>query len=271
MFLQELLSSDQESTQSQGVVEHFSELSFPTGFVLLTIIYHDKKKQILAVVIIILALLFAIYRARRGLIFMYSNIVIFSYILFFLKSTKKVVIAFLTIFVILLLALYFSGSSSYKIKESNLFGFVLERGDENTRENVELNFFDDMKETDWIIGRGLNGSYFCPSVDEIQPTNQRYVIETGYLHSVLKGGLLYVFLLLIITIPAIVLGLFFSKNVLSKAAAIWILMALINLYPAPVIKFSLQYMLVWISVAICYSSYIRKIPDSSLISYFRES
>ncbi|MGN6298362.1 MAG: hypothetical protein ACTHM7_16345, partial [Ginsengibacter sp.] len=95
-------------------------------------------------------------------------------------------------------------------------------------------------------------------------TDYRSLIETGYLQIILKGGLVRLILLLLILVPAVILGLFFSNNLLSKAAAIWILIALISLYPATVESFELQYIIVWISVGICYSKVIRRLPERQI-------
>ena len=63
-------------------------------------------------------------------------------------------------------------------------------------------------------------------------------------------------------------GVFRSQNILSKAAGCWILFWIICLYPANVFGFSMNYLLVWLSVGICYSKEIRNIPDTVLKEYF---
>lgn len=266
-FLSQLLNEDRTSNKSQGVVEMLSELSFPIGFALFTFYYHSGKKQLLAVITIMVAVFFAVIRARRGMIFMNSMTFLFAYMFFIFNSTKKMWPLYLTCFTIILAVFYIS--TAYKIDQNPILGYALERGTENTRETVELYFYDDMKTNDWIIGKGMNGEYYCPSVDENQVTNFRPYIETGYLQTILKGGLISVVLFLLIAIPALFKGIFNSKNILSKAAGVWILMALINLYPAAVTKFSLQYLLVWISIGICYSEKIRNIPEKELKNLFK--
>src|SRR5690606_40977898 len=104
-------------------------------------------------------------------------------------------------------------------------------------------------------------------IDKDQATNFRHVIETGYLQMILKGGIIGVCLFLLITIPAIFLGLFQSKNILSKAAAIWIIMALLNSYPTIITGFTFKYLLVWISIGICYSQTIRSIKEKHIQQY----
>lgn len=269
IFIKALLNSDRSSTLSQAIAEAFSALSISSGFLLLTYSYHSKKKQLFAIGVIVLALLFAIYRARRGLIFIYGNMILFSYILFIFSSKMKLLIIYLTIFFGLLGMIYVGGM--YKPLESRLFGFLVSRGDEDTREIVETYFYDDMKTKDWIMGRGIIGEYFCPNVEEGQMTNYRDTIETGYEQTILNGGLLSLGLFLLIAIPGIIKGIFYSKNVLSKAAGIWIFMSIINSYPSTVNAFTLQYLLVWLSIGICYSKEIREMPESSLKEIFAVS
>jgi hypothetical protein len=62
--------------------------------------------------------------------------------------------------------------------------------------------------------------------------------------------------------------LFFSNNALSKAAALWIILWLISLYPSTVTTFTMNYILVWIAIGICYSKLVRNMSDHVLKEYF---
>ncbi len=152
---------------------------------------------------------------------------------------------------------------------------ITDRITEDTRTPVEKCFYDDMKTKDWIIGKGMMGTYYCPGVDDTSSetvyTDYRSMIETDYLNIILKGGIISLGLLLLITIPAVVKGLFYSKNILSKAAALWILLWLIDLYPATVTTFTLNHLLVWISVGICYSKTIRNMEETAIQEIFSSS
>jgi hypothetical protein len=156
------------------------------------------------------------------------------------------------------LALFYV-NRSYRITQKGMFSFILERAEEDTRTGVELYFYNDMHPIDWAIGRGINGKYYCPDIEE--SSDYRILIETGYLQIILKGGIIFLSLYLLMAVPALILGIFYSKNLLSKAAGIWILVALLSLYPATVNTFNLNYLLVWISMGICYSSHIRRMTD----------
>ena len=149
---------------------------------------------------------------------------------------------------------------------NGIFSLLLQRVDEDTRTPVEMCLYSDMSPKDWLIGRGIDGKYYCPNIDENDLTGYRNIIETDYLNIILKGGILSIGLLLAIAIPAVIKGLFYSNNLLSKAAGIWIFLWIIDLYPATVYTFSLNYVLVWISVGICYNKAIRRMPESEMRS-----
>jgi len=264
-FIKDLLNSDRESLISQGSVEHVVLLSIPASFLLLTFNYHSKKRKIFSIIIITTTLFFAIYRARRGLIVISSSQLVFAYFLYLFNSRNKFMLIFSSILILFI--------GAYSIKDifqskNSIFSFVIDRGTEDTRTGVELYFYADLKTTDWIIGRGIAGKYFCPGIEENQKTNYRDVIETGYLQIILRGGLVNLILTLLIVIPAIFLGLFYSRNMLSKAAGLWILASLIYSYPATIEAFSLYYLIYWMSIGICYSKVIRNIPEKTLIRIF---
>jgi len=264
LFIGQLLSVGDEKV---SIIEIFApSLALHCGFVLLTINYHSTKRAIFSLIVIIACLLFAIIGARRGLIFMCSTMILSSFLLYTYYSNRKLTIIYLSIFMATAAALYVS--KIYKVSNKNIFSYVLERGDEDTRTTVELYFYDDLKTKDWIVGRGISGQYFCPDIEENQATNYRNVIETDYLQIILNGGLISLGLLLFILIPAIFLGLFYSNNILSKAAAIWILLWIFYLYPARVSTFTLHYLLVWISVGICYSKAIRNMSETDIKRLF---
>ena len=266
MSISYLLSSDQDNVINIDRVETSFDLGISSGFILLTYQYHSNKKKALAMLTILLVLFFAIVRARRGLVTMTTGVILSAYLLYLFYSKRKILVLYFSVLISTLGAFY--AANMYHIQKNRIFNFIAERGKEDTRTGVELYFYSDMKPIDWVIGKGLRGEYYCPGIDENAETNYRSVIETGYLQIVLKGGLISLVLLVLIMAPAIFKGIFYSKNILSKAAGIWILVALLSLYPATVNTFSMRYLLVWISVGICYSNKIRNIPDEVLSEYF---
>jgi hypothetical protein len=270
LFIKYLLNPDGTDTTSRTIVEYFSKtLAVPCYFLLLTYKYHSNKRKVLAALAIILIILFTLIRARRGLLIMSIISLLFTYLLYLNLSKQKVAIVLGSLFLGVFLIIF--GIEFFRVNQDGLFNLITERGFEDTRSQVELCFIMDMNTLDWIIGKGINGQYFCPGIDPDGYNGYqtyRSVIETDYLQIILKGGLISLGLFLLIAIPAIFKGFFYSKNQLSKAAAIWILFSLINMYPSTVVTFTMHYLLVWISIGICYTKSIRKIPDEILQSYF---
>jgi hypothetical protein len=263
-FIEELVSPYGGNRLAQALVEYFSRnLSIPCGLILLTYLYHSNKMNFLSLSIIILTFLLAAIRARRGLMFMSMTIIVISYLVFYFSNRGKIIKIILSIIMVLSLGLY--GAYVYSLQKSGAFGLLTSRLHEDTRSGVIANFYSDMKAKDLLIGRGVNGQYFCPGINEgNRITTYRSVIENGYLQIILKGGVISLVLLLAITIPAMIKGFFYSKNILSKGAAIWIFWFLINLYSSVNNTFILSYILVWISISICYESDIGSKTDDEI-------
>ncbi|RZK25166.1 MAG: hypothetical protein EOO43_06205, partial [Flavobacterium sp.] len=263
VFYKNLMNLNYENNDTKFTFEHFLKvLGLPSGFILLTFVYHQNKRKFLSVITIGLGVVFSIFRARRALLFMSLSPMVISLMLYLYKSKQKFIIIFLSICLSVSLFLY--GAEVFTSFRDGVFSLLNERLSEDTRTNVEECFYEDMNFQDWIIGKGIDGQYFCPNVDLNDTTGYRSMIETDYLNIILKGGILSLVLILLILIPAIVKGLFYSHNFLSKAAAIWILLWVLALYPATVYSFSLNHVLVWVSAGICYSQAIRGMPEDSV-------
>mgnify|MGYP003542152449 CR=1 FL=1 len=268
IFFKDITNSDRTSLRSQGMMESFAAyLAFHAGFLLLTYMYHTPKRRLLALGVIVLTILLAIYRARRGLIFMCVTTMLCYFMIYLITTKKKFLIIYASVLLSFVTIFYIS--SIYKQSQGGLLGYLLARGDEDTRTGVEEYMKADMSDTDWIIGKGSAGEYYCPNIDVNDVTGYRNVIETGYLEIMLKGGAVSLVLYLLIAIPAIFLGLFASKNILSKASGMWILLSTIYIYPIVVTGFDMRYLIYWLAIGICYSKKIRNIPDEVLKVFFQ--
>jgi hypothetical protein len=277
IFYNTLHDYDRTNLISQGLVENLSVfLALPIGFLLFNSIYFGGKKSffgigaknIFAILVMLVTLFFAIFRARRGLIFMCASTAACVAMIYIMGTKKKALIIAMTV--------VFAGAATIFIssmKEHSAFSFLIERGEEDTRSGVEVWMFADMSSADWIIGKGIKGKYYCPIVENVndaEGAGYRDNIETGYLQIILKGGIISLALLLLMFIPAVYKGLFKSKNVLSKAAAMWVLLWIVYLYPSGGIVFTMNYILVWIGVGICYSEKIRNMSDNTIKTYLQQ-
>jgi len=261
LFIDNLMDLDQTNTATKFTFEHFTKmLSVPSGFILLTFLYHTNRRKVFAALVIVVSVTFAIIRARRALIFMNVTPLIIAYGLYLSTGKRKFIAIFFTALIGSALFLY--GAKLFHEDRNGLFGLLTERMYEDTRTNVEVCLYNDMSTMDWFIGKGINGKYYCPDIDLEDTTGYRTMIETDYLNIILKGGVVNLGLILLMLIPAIFKGIFYSRNLLCKAAAIWILLWVIELYPTNVYSFSLNHIMVWMCVGICYSKTIRMLPES---------
>lgn len=267
LFFKTLIDSDSENVTSKLMVEYCSKnLAIPCGFILLTYIYHSNMRKMIALMVLVVTFVLALIRARRGLAFMALCPLLIAYVIYVYNNRRKFIIVFGSLLALALVTFY--AIRLYSKNKEGIFSLITERADLDTRSDVELCFYGDMQTKDWIIGKGVAGEYYCPGAEDNDYLIYRTQIETDYLNIILKGGLISLGLLLMMAVPAIFMGLFMSRNLLSKAAAVWILLWLIDLYPATVTTFTLNYILVWISIGICYSGAIRRLPEASIKQLF---
>jgi hypothetical protein len=236
----------------------------PCTFLIIAFSYQTKKIRYLAWFVAFLTIIFAIIRARRGMLFTLVTPMIFATFIYFLESKKKIGLILVSLVAVVFIGIY----GMMFFNESSFFDSFKSRVDEDTRTGVEECYYSDMKAGDWVIGKGINGAYYCPHIDPNSLTDYRSIIETDYLNIILKGGIISLALFLLVTVPAAVKGIFYSNNNLSKACGFWILLWIMNLYPTTVVSFNLNYLLVWIAVAICYNDKIRGIPEDLMKFYF---
>jgi hypothetical protein len=269
VFIKKLVQS---GSSSRTMLEYFAKtLGIPAGYLLVTYVYHSRKATLIAALAIFITLLLAIIGARRGLMFMTGTIILFAFLMYCYENRHRFINVVLSAFAVLLVCLY--AATMFYSDDIKLFNFAKERMDEDTRSTVELFFYDDMQKKDWLIGRGMNGLVASPvSLKEDHVGGKpgyRDGIETDYLKIILKGGIISLGLLLLIAVPAVFLGLFFSTNLLAKAAALWIVLWMLSLYPTNVTNFTLNYLLVWVSIGICYSKNMRYMPEAELRNILR--
>lgn len=248
---------------SQALIENFAGgLGKPVEFLLLMYLFNSKPKKILAIAVSLITIYFAIVRARRGLLFTCLFTLTACFILYLSTTKQKAVAIILSVF-LAAGAFFFLSSKS----EGGMFAFLMARKDEDTRSNVEQSMIADMSRMEMYVGRGINGEYYCPGVlNALNGTSYRGMIETGYLQIILKGGKIHLFLYALILIPAVIKGLFYSRNLFAKGAALWILLWMIYLYPVVGTGFSLYYIIVWLCAGACYSKRILEMPDRQLQS-----
>ena len=138
---------------------------------------------------------------------------------------------------------------------SGTFSNMAHRAKQDTRSGVEELFFLDFYNSpveDWIFGRGMDGGYRQPVVNEAtgEVSEMRSGIETGYLHMLLKGGILYIVLVLLLMFYALSKG-FKSKH--KKCIYISLILStyLIDMYTTnPVCTYSVRSIIFWFCISV---------------------
>ncbi|MGM0947055.1 MAG: hypothetical protein ACQEW9_17915 [Bacteroidota bacterium] len=243
--------------------------AFPCTFILLTFPLQNKRSKIGSVLVFVVFMAIAIINARRGIILMGGIVFSLALMMYLMNSSKK--IAWILFGIYLSFFIYEILLIDDSIGDVQILSNLFERGLENTRSYVENCFYSSMSTTDWLIGKGFNAGYLCAGIDEsVFKDGIRRVIETDYLQLILTGGIVNLGLILLLMLSAVTLGLFYSKNLLCKAAAVWILVWLIFLYPSNGFTFSIFHVSVWLMVSVCFNGSLRSMNNGFLVGYFRE-
>ncbi len=253
--------------ESQLFIEIFvGALAAPVSFLLSIYLYNSKFTNIFASAVMLIAVYFLIYRARRGSLALCLTSVAAAGMMYLIYTKRTALIILISIILISFNTIFLSG-----IKLPGMFSFIMARKDEDTRSGVEDYMRAGMQsKKDWLIGKGINGTYYCPFfIDLVTGSYERPVIETGYLQIILKGGIISLTLLLLILFPAVYKGFFDSQNIFSKAAAMYVLLWIISLYPTVANDFSMKYVFLWIAVGICYSKKIRSLSDDIIKTHLK--
>ena len=198
---------------------------------------------------------------RTSKFYLFLIILIFFLFLYVRTTNKASKIFKLTLITTIIIV----GISIFITYADSTFSFFLSRLDNDTRSSVEYYFFQSFKgETiDWIIGRGINGTYYCPIFDN----SNRDMIETGYLHLILKGGIIYLTLYIILLAHSAYIGFFRTTNILTKAMALYLVAHILYLIPWGLPSFSFEYIIVWVCIYYCQSKKWRLYPDLEIRNY----
>lgn len=256
------------STVSFGFIQMLLENFAVFGaLIFLTNKYQSARNAAFAAVVVLGAVLIAAILGRRNLMLTFGLYFMFGFIGSVVNGKFKTMES--KIIIVLLCLLLGAGSYYYYKQESyGTFSTITSRAGENTREDVMLDFLLDMgNPKDLLIGRGFYGTYYCPNVDKDSDTGEsddnREVIENGYLQIILKGGIIYLLLYMMLMIPAIVKGVK-APNQLSKACAVIVFVQLVDMLVFGVPTFNIKTFMIWMAVSVCYNKRIAGMTDDEV-------
>lgn len=242
-----------------------------SGFLLMNSNYISKIKINISFLFVVIAALIFLYLARRAGLFMMLGVIAASYIFVIFNPKKPLLFKLFPLFVAIGVVLLFQFDNFTE----TLLSEINKRLYEDTRSTVVEMFYMDM-ENHYLLGKGMNATYYCPiggglgeSGVDYEVIYYRDVIENGYLQLMLSGGAVHIALFLLIALPAAILGIFNSSNLFAKSCGAMILLWLVFMIGAGLPSLSLGYVLVWISIGVCYRKSIRKKNDEEIKEAFK--
>ena len=244
--------------------------SFGCGFVLLNARYVSNKQWIAAFFALFVGLLSFTFLARRNAVVSYGGLILMSIFLNnrSLSAVKffKLIPVFCAIFIITVFGIDYIPAS--------LTSRLSDRITEDSRSDVFNDLFKSM-EDHMAFGKGMRGTYYSPSGGELPDEGVEFVaveyrdaIENGYLQLFLNGGILYVVLFVLVLLPAVLLGLFKSNNQFVQACAIIIFLWMVDMAIYGLPRLTLEYILVWIGVGVCYKTSLREKTNDEIAEAF---
>lgn len=215
----------------------------------------ELKWKIIIPIVFILSLLACMLSGRRSVSVTLVALAVLPFIIAKYKITNIMVTI---LFLIIIFTLILSQIDSLNSLWENMFPVLSNRLDAQTRTGIERNFYNDMIDPiDWIFGRGMNGTYYCPTVSGIVQLH-RGIIETGYLNMILHGGLIMLISYVYLLCYAFIKGYYYSKNMFVKSCAVYIFLHILLLYPDGMPKLTYEYFILFIFVRICVSTHWRE-------------
>lgn len=230
-------------------------LPFFSAFLLALSGLFSKKERMLTLFIWGMYLFLMLLNARRNVTFTLVLYGIFSYLMTLLDDWKRhpakvFIIITGSILGLLLLQLNMDNLTS------GVFKRMSNRATEDSRSGVEELFFVDFASSpaeEWIFGRGMDGGYYQIMRDEDtgEVSDNRKGIETGYLHLVLKGGLVYAVCIVLIIVNAIGCARKDKNVIVSRYFVMVMLSYLIDLYTtAPICSYMPRTVIFWFVIGV---------------------
>lgn len=209
----------------------------------------QKKRQIAIVLATVLAVGAGMMAGRRSATAILVALLFVPIFIKYFQFNKKIIVVGTILLLVMINVSY--DKIEYAFEET--FPVLANRFDKDSRSGVEEDFYKDMDNvTDWVFGRGMNGTYKCTTVASIDRL-YRILIETGYLNIILHGGLLMLIPYLILLFYASYKGFFYSNNIFLKGCAIYIFIHILMLYPEGTPKLTLDYFILFLFIRICVS------------------
>jgi hypothetical protein len=226
----------------------YSFLGGSLPFLIIFYKYLSQKQKIIVFIASALMGLVAIWLARRSMVLILSLSFMF-YLFIWLTEHKYRLIKLIFVGIIAVVIYCYLLPVLFNL---SFFQSITNKGLSDTRTIVETYLWDDINLFNTVLyGKGIDGTYYAPNIDQISAF--RSIIETGYLHLILKGGIVYLILLGLIFVLPIIRGLLLNRSTVSTCAVLYLLYCICMMYPGNPCRFVPTYFLMWLCVSLIYS------------------
>ncbi len=140
---------------------------------------------------------------------------------------------------------------------------------QDTRSFIFYELSEDLtRNHEWIYGKGMLGVCYSPFFDSSTNPNAdsayRIGLEVGFLQYLLKGGLLYLSLIMLTFLGAIYNAFFKSKSKFIKTIGVLLFVNFVILCISYTPSFNMWYFHIWIMIGMCYSNKFLKLSDNEI-------
>ena len=253
-----------QSTQNQLLLI----ILFPVIFLITIFPFQKKKTKYLILIGVFLIIYAAILYSSRTMMMRVPLLFLALFaISFYRKYNFKWILKIS--FLILVVPLFLLQSSIIS-KQSVFQKYLPEISDTefstDTRTFLYFEVFKDLLENNQLItGKGASGTYYSEYFRTAEgDSDTRLTVEVGLLAILLKGGLIAVFINLLILFIAIYLAFFRSKNFYVIGVGYMLFIHTIILFIENLSSFSSYNFIIWFFIGTCLSNQIRSMDNNAI-------
>lgn len=229
-----------------GMYFHLAKVTVACGYILAISMFFvcksivNRSQSLVIFLTIIMSALSSLSFGRRSSTVFVLAVLVMQLLFTSLFVKRKNYLAILAGF--LIIGLIFANVSEI----IDMFPILSDRLMDDTRSGVEEDFWRSTTSTSLLFGKGIHGVYSSEG-------DERNMIETGYLYYMLKEGVIYLGMFVLLMLYAAIRGIMSSCNML-KACSFYLVFSVMSLYPGGIPAFNISNYMIYLTISICCNS-----------------